>query len=270
MPSPHSAHPSRLDGPDGEAIAYLAERRTSPSFSSSGLMWLGGFNSTMDGTKANALALWAKRHGRECVRFDYSGHGASSGRLEDGTITKWLAQSAAVFDEITAGPQILVGSSMGGWIALLLARKHLQERSPGDSRIRAIILIAPAVDMSEVLMWNRFSDEIKHKVETTGVYHRPSRYGDGDYPITKALIEDGRNHLILGEAFDPGCPVRILHGLEDPDVPWEHGVATAQALGGDDVTVTLIKGGDHRLSEDEDILRMIRTVERLSEKVDRV
>jgi len=173
-------------------------------------------------------------------------------------------------DDVTTGPQSLVGSSMGGWIALLLAREHLRNRSLGDSRIRGMALIAPAVDMSEVLMWDRFSDEIKQQVMTEGVYHRPSRYGDGDYPITKALIEDGRDHLLLGEAFDPGCPVRILHGLEDPDVPWEHGVATAQALGGGDVTVTLIKGGDHRLSSDEDILRLIRTVERLSEKVDGV
>ena len=118
-------------------------------------------------------------------------------------------------------------------------------------------------------MWDRFSGRDQDgRSRKTGVYHRPSRYGDGDYPITKALIEDGRDHLLMGEAFDPDCPVRILHGLEDPDVPWEHGVATAQALGGDDVTVTLIKGGDHRLSEDADILRLIRTVERLSAKVD--
>ena len=194
MASLRNAQPSRLEAQDGETIAYLAERRKTPSFSSSGLFWLGGFNSTMDGTKANALALWAKRQGRECVRFDYSGHGASSGRLEDGTITRWLGQAVSVFDEVTTGPQILIGSSMGGWIALLLARKHLQERPQSDSRIRGIILIAPAVDMSEVLMWNRFSDEIKQQVMAEGVYHRPSRYGDGDYPITKALIEDGRDH----------------------------------------------------------------------------
>jgi len=270
MPPADITDPDRLDGPDGDAIAYRAERRKSPSFASSGLFWLGGFNSSMDGTKAEALARWSRAQGRECVRFDYSGHGASGGRIEDGTVTKWLGQTAAVFDEITAGPQILIGSSMGGWIALLLARKHLRERSGDDNRIRGMILIAPAVDMSEVLMWDRFSNEIKQQVMTEGVYHRPSRYGDGDYPITKALIEDGRNHLILGEAFDPGCPVRILHGLEDPDVPWQHGVATAQALGGDDVTVTLIKDGDHRLSDDANILRLIRTVERLSVRVDGV
>ncbi|MGI9415831.1 MAG: alpha/beta hydrolase, partial [Hyphomicrobiales bacterium] len=189
MPSADRKKPASLDMPDGQAIAYLAERRTSPSFTSSGLFWLGGFNSAMDGTKANALARWAKVHGRECVRFDYSGHGASDGRLEDGTISQWLDQAAALFAEITTGPQILIGSSMGGWIALLLARKLLREHGHAGSKVRGMVLIAPAADMTERLMWDRFSDEIKQEIMAAGVHHRPSRYGDGPYPITRALIE---------------------------------------------------------------------------------
>ncbi len=253
---------------DGGRIAYLVERRRRPSFTQSGLFWLGGFNSSMEGEKASSLARWAKAKGRECVRFDYSGHGRSGGRLEDGTISKWLDQSAAIFDEITTGPQILIGSSMGGWLALLLLCRHLGERAAGDVRIRGLILLAPAADMSERLMWDRFPPEIRDEIMDRGVYHRPSAYGDGPYPITRALIEDGRNHLILEASLEVPCPVRILQGLEDPDVPWQHAVDLAQALDGDDVTVELIKGGDHRLSGDRDILRLFRTIDALMAQVD--
>ena len=254
--------------PDGEQIAYLVERRRRPSYSQSGLFWLGGFNSSMEGGKASSLAHWARARKYECVRFDYSGHGRSSGSLEDGTISKWLDQAAAIFDEITTGPQILIGSSMGGWLALLLLRRHLANRAAGDIRIRGLLLIAPAADMSERLMWDRFPEEIRAEIMATGVYLRPSAYGDEPYPITRALIEDGRDHLILDAALDVPCPVRILQGLEDPDVPWQHAVELAQSLKGDDITVELIKGGDHRLSEDRDILRLMRTVDALIALVD--
>ncbi len=249
-----------LEMQNGEKLAYLVERRRRPSFVSSGLFWLSGFKSSMDGTKASAVAHWARAKGHECVRFDYSGHGRSSGSIEDGSISQWLDQSAAIFDEISTGPQILIGSSMGGWLALLLLRHHLAQRAPGDRRIRALILIAPAADMSERLMWNRFSDEIKQEIMSTGVYYRPSDYEDGPYAITRNLIEDGRRHLVLDEGMDVPCPVRILQGLDDPDVPWQHAVDLAQALRGRDVTVNLIKGGDHRLSSDHEILRLIHTI----------
>lgn len=254
--------------PDGAEIGYLAERRQRRSHKASGLFWLGGFNSSMDGTKASALGQWARARGHECVRFDYSGHGASGGRFEDGTISAWLDEAVAIFDEITTGPQILIGSSMGGWLALLLLRRHLQENASDDCRVRGLVLLAPAADMTERLMWSGFSDAVRQEITNNGVYHRPSAYGDGPYPITAKLIEDGRAHLILDQRIDVPCPVRILQGLEDPDVPWRHAVETAEALNGDDVTVTLIKGGDHRLSSDREILRLLRTVDALMGLVD--
>lgn len=268
MTSQRRAAPRTLDMPTGEQISYMVERRRRPSFSSSGLFWLSGFKSSMEGTKASAIAHWAQAKGHECVRFDYSGHGRSPGRIEDCTVSAWLAQAEAVFDEISTGPQVLIGSSMGGWLALLLLRRHVASRRPGDLRIRGLILIAPAADMSERLMWDRFTDTVRNEIMTAGVYYRPSDYDDGPYPITRALIEDGRSHLVLDEGLDVSCPVRILQGLDDPDVPWEHAVAVAQALRGDDVTVQLIRGGDHRLSSDREILRLIHTVEQLMGEVD--
>lgn len=258
-----------LETPSGTQIAYHAERRRRPSYTESGLFWLGGFKSSMDGSKASSLTNWSRAKGHECVRFDYSGHGASGGRFEDGTISLWLEETAAVFDEITTGPQILIGSSMGGWLALLLLRQHLARKPAGDNRIRGIVLLAPAVDMTERLMWDGFSDDIKQEIIEQGAYNRPSAYGDGPYPITHKLIEDGRSHLILDQAVAIPCPVRILQGLKDPDVPWQHAVKLAEALNGEDITVTLVKDGDHRLSEDRDILRLIRTVDALMTLVDK-
>ncbi len=177
MVSDRSRSERNHEMPDGEHIAYLAERRRRPSYTQSGLFWLGGFNSSMEGGKASSLAHWARAKKYECVRFDYSGHGRSSGRFEDGTISKWLEQAIAIFDEITTGPQILIGSSMGGWLALLLLRRHLAGRSAADNRIRAVVLIAPAADMSERLMWDNFPEDIRAEIMTTGMYQRPSAYG---------------------------------------------------------------------------------------------
>lgn len=226
-----------------------------------GVFWLGGFKSSMDGSKATALARWAATHGLSCTRFDYSGHGASDGLFENGTISKWLAESVAVFERYSEGPQIIIGSSMGGWLAMLLVR-HLQ-RLGQASRLRGLVLIAPAPDMSEELMWKTYSPEIRRTIEETGVWMRPSAYGDGDYAITKALIEDGRQHLILGESTTLSCPARILHGEQDPDVPWQHGHRLYQCLEGDDITFTLIKGGDHRLSTEQEIKRLLETISAL-------
>ena len=224
-----------------------------------GLFWLGGFNSDMKGTKALALDAWAAEHGRAGVRFDYSGHGESEGKFVDGTIGRWLEDSVAVFEKFCRGPQVVIGSSMGGWLALLLAREIAKR--PRSASLAGLVLIAPAPDFTEELMWKGFSPEIRREIETKGAWLRPSQYGDGTpYPITRALIEEGRNHLLLGGSIEVGCPVRILQGGQDPDVPWRHAFALAQRLPADDVVLTMIQDGDHRLSRPQDIARIIAAV----------
>ena len=235
-------------------IAVRARAGSAP-----GLLWLGGFNSDMKGTKALALDAWAAEHGRACVRFDYSGHGESGGKFIDGTIGRWFEESLAVFEQFCRGPQVVIGSSMGGWMALLLAREAAK-RSQGAS-MAGLVLIAPAPDFTEELMWKGFSPAIRQEIESKGVWMRPSEYGDGSpYPITRALIEDGRHHLLLGGSIEVGCPVRILQGAKDPDVPWRHAFSLAQRLPADDVVLTMIQDGDHRLSRPQDIARIIAAV----------
>jgi pimeloyl-ACP methyl ester carboxylesterase len=238
---------------DMRRIAVRVRQGTSP-----GLFWLGGFKSDMQGTKALALDAWALDHGRACVRFDYSGHGESGGDFVEGTIGRWLEESVAVFERFTAGPQVVIGSSMGGWMALLLARELARRPAPRAS-LAGLVLIAPAPDFTEELMWKGFSNEIRHQIETTGVWLRPSEYGD-PYPITRHLIEEGRKHLLLGGAIEVGCPVRILQGAKDPDVPWKHAFALAHRLPADDVVLTVIQDGDHRLSRPQDLERIIAAV----------
>jgi pimeloyl-ACP methyl ester carboxylesterase len=238
------------DGANRRGIAVRSQSGAPP-----GLFWLGGYKSDMKGIKAQALADWAQRRGRACVRFDYSGHGESEGAFTDGTIGRWLEDSLAVFDAYARGPRILVGSSMGGWLALLLVRA-LARRSPRAS-VAGLVLIAPAIDFTEELMWKRFTPEIKRELEEKGVWSRPSQYAAEPYLVTRQLIEEGRNHLILGGMIETGCPVRILQGVEDPDVPWRHAVELTSRLASDDVVLTLVKDGDHRLSRPEDIERMI-------------
>ena len=191
-----------------------------------GVFWLGGFKSDMMGTKAAALDAWAESQGRPCVRFDYSGHGESGGDFTDGTIGRWLAESLAVYLEFAKGPQVVVGSSMGGWLAVLLARALLRNKqaAPKSAPMAGMVLIAPAVDFTEELMWKRFPPAIKKEIEEKGVWMRPSEYGEGAYPITKGLIEDGRKHLMMHGLIECRCPVHILQGVQDPDVPWEHAV----------------------------------------------
>jgi pimeloyl-ACP methyl ester carboxylesterase len=225
---------------------------------SPGVFWLGGFMSDMKGNKAQALDRWAEEQGRACVRFDYSGHGESGGDFNDGTIGRWLEDSIAVYARFAQGPQVVVGSSMGGWLALLLARE-LRNRK-GAAPIAGMVLIAPAVDFTEELMWKPFSDAIKREIEEKGVWMRPSEYSEGPYPITKRLIEDGRKHLLLGGLIETGCPVHILQGVQDPDVPWRHAVELVSRFARDDVVLTLIKDGDHRLSRPEDLERLIAAV----------
>ena len=228
-----------------------------------GVFWLGGFKSDMQGTKAVALDAWAANAGRACTRFDYSGHGESGGAFTDGTIGRWLEESVAVFERFARGPQVLVGSSMGGWIALLLARE-LRRRTVAGSKLAGMVLIAPAADFTEELMWKKFSPEAKRQIETTGSWQRPSDYSPEPYVITRGLIEDGRKHLLLGGLIETGCPVRILQGVQDADVPWQHAMELSSRLARDDVVMTLVKDGDHRLSRPEDIERLIAAVQELS------
>lgn len=215
-----------------------------------GLVWLPGFNSTMSGIKARELTAWASRQGLAMTRFDYSGHGQSSGKFEDGTISHWLEESHVVLERHTTGPQILVGSSMGGWIALLMARR-VNAAKPG--RIAGLVLIAPAWDMTERLMWLAAPEEVRRTIENEGVWLRPSEYDDDNYPITKTLIEDGRKHLFGEGPVEVGCPVRILHGLADPDVPWQGSHTLIERLDADDAILTLVRGAGHRLSRPQDM-----------------
>jgi pimeloyl-ACP methyl ester carboxylesterase len=230
---------------------------------SPGLFWLGGFHSDMRGTKAEALSRWAAEHNRACLRFDYSGHGESEGEVTDGTIGRWLEESTHVFETFCRGPQVVIGSSMGGWIALLMARALNRRAAAASSdapTIAGMILIAPAVDFTELLMWQKFPRQVKREIEQKGVWARPSAYDDKPYLITKQLIGDGRQHLLLGGMIEPGCPVRILQGVQDPDVPWSHAVELVSRIARDDVVPTLVKDGDHRLSRPEDIERLIAAV----------
>jgi|SRR5271165_684617 len=248
------------DQPDVIEVGYPPARRIAVRARGGGgpgLFWLGGFNSDMKGTKALALDAWAAEHGRACVRFDYSGHGESGGQFVDGTIGRWLDEALAVFEQFCAGPQVVVGSSMGGWMALLLAREV--KRRQTKASLAGLVLIAPAPDFTEELMWKGFSPQAKREIEDKGVWHRPSEYGD-PYPITKNLIQEGRNHLILGGTIEVGCRVRILQGAQDPDVPWQHAMRLTHRLPAEDVVLTMIQDGDHRLSRPQDIARIIAAV----------
>ena len=245
-------------GAQARAIAARVAAGAAP-----GLVWLGGFKSDMQGTKAAALARFAAERGRAIVRFDYSGHGESKGAFADGTIGRWLEESLAVFLDCCRGPQVLVGSSMGGWMALLLARelRRAGAQTGRNASIAGMVLIAPAVDFTEALMWQKFSPAVRQEIETKGAWLRPSQYDIAPYPITRQLIEEGRKHLLLGGLIETGCPVRILQGVEDPDVPWGHAAELVSRLAQDDVVLTLVKDGDHRLSRPEDIERLLAAIE---------
>jgi len=226
---------------DGEErIAYARRAGAVP-----GIVWLGGFKSEMTATKATALDDSAGRTGHAFVRFDYFGHGASSGDFRGGTVSRWRDDALAVIDELTTGRQILVGSSMGAWLALLVALARPQ-------RVAALLLIAPAIDFTESLLWNRLDSSVQGEILGKGEWLRPTSYGPEPYPITRALIEDGRKHLLLDRAIALFCPVRIVQGMEDPDVPWTHALKLVAALG-PDTQLTLVKNGDHRLSRPHEL-----------------
>jgi pimeloyl-ACP methyl ester carboxylesterase len=231
----------------GRRIAALVRDGAGPA-----VVWLGGFRSDMRATKAEALDRWAAAAGRRFVRFDYSGHGESSGRFADGTISDWLEDAEAVIALLAGERPILVGSSMGGWIALLAARR----RSPGG-----LVLIAPAPDFTEALMRPALPPRALEAIARDGVWHAPSAYSSEPTPITRALLDDGRKHLMLDKPVDPGCPVHILQGMADPDVPWRHALALVERLPERDVVLTLVREGDHRLSREPDLARLVAAVE---------
>lgn len=245
------------EGTAAREIAVIRRAGAAP-----GLLWLGGFRSDMAGTKALALDEWGARHGRAVTRFDYSGHGQSGGRFEEGTISRWAEEAAAVL-ATTTGPQILIGSSMGGWISLLLTRAEFA-RAGLASRIRGLVLIAPAPDFTEELMWAGFSADIRREIEEKGFYAEPSAYSDEPYVITRGLIEDGRRNLLLGSDIALGCPVTILQGVKDESVPWGHAIRLVTRLTTDDVNLTLVRDGDHRLSRPEDIAKMLKVIEEMA------
>ncbi len=244
--------PQRLSRPGGETLACLKREGRSP-----GILWLGGFKSDMTGTKATALDAWAAGRGQACTRFDYFGHGASSGDFRRGTISRWRDDALAVLDEVCEGPQILVGSSMGGWIATLAALAR-------PERVAAILYIAPAPDFTEELMWKEMPPEARAAILEKGEYLSPSEYGPDPYPITRALIEDGRRNLVLGGPIPIRVPVRVLQGMADPDVPWPHAMRLVEKLESRDVVVTLVKAGDHRLSTPPDIARLEAALDELA------
>jgi pimeloyl-ACP methyl ester carboxylesterase len=240
-----------LERPDGERLAWRRVAGEGPC-----VVWLGGFRSDMAGTKAQALADWAQARGRAYLRFDYFAHGESSGDFARGTITRWREDSLAVLEALVEGPAVLVGSSMGGWIACLAAMAR-------PKLVKAMALVAPAPDFTAKLMSPGIPPEGRAELAANGVWYRPSLYGD-PYPITKGLLEDGARWSILDAEIPIEVPVRILQGGEDPDVPWRHALELAQAIKSDDLVFSLIKDGDHRLSRPQDIARLIAAVEELA------
>lgn len=235
-----------MDRGDGVRLAFARQPGYGPTF-----VWLSGFRSDMGGSKAEALADWTKRSGRGFLRLDYSGHGWSEGAFEDGVISRWRDDALAVIDAQSEGPLVLIGSSMGGWIALLLAKAR-------PERVHGLILIAPAPDFT-LDMWEELPPEARAQIEAQGRWDMPSEYGPEPTPITKALIEDGKRNLVLDKPVPFAGPVRILQGMQDPDVPWRHALRVTEALESADVAVTLVKDGDHRLSRPQDIERLLAT-----------
>jgi len=239
---------------NGATIAYCTSAGKSP-----GVLFAGGFASDMTGTKASALETACRAAGRAYARFDYFGHGASSGRFEDGTIGRWTDDALAVLDAVCEGPQVVVGSSMGGWIMLLAALAR-------PTRVAGLIGLAAAPDFTEDLMWASFGEDARRAIAEEGVWREPSEYG-APLPITRTLIEEGREHLVLRGPIPIGCPVRLIHGAADAEVPWPVSLRLAESLESADVALTLVVDGDHRLSTAADIERMARTLEALCARV---
>ena len=224
-----------------------------------GVIWCGGLKSDMEGSKACALHEWAAGAQRDFIRFDYFGHGVSSGTFSKGTISRWAQDTVQVIDELSEGPQILIGSSMGAWAALLAALAR-------PDQVKGLLLVAPAPDFTEKLMWAGFSEDIRHTIMEDGVYYEPSDY-DEPYEISRDLILDGRENLIMDAPIDFQGPVRILQGMNDAVVPVTHAQSLMDVIISSDMEMTLVKNGDHSLSTPSDLRRLIRTLEELSDRV---
>ena len=244
---------SYFTGPGGHRLAF---RRSNASTGDLTYVWMCGFKSDISGTKVLRLEQWANQAGHGFLAFDYSGHGQSEGAFEDGTVSQWRADALAAIDAQTDGPLVLVGSSMGGWMALLSALAR-------PERVKGLVLIAPAPDFTEKLMWPEFSPEAQAEIMEQGFTLRPSDY-DEPYTITRALIEDGRKWQVLDKPIAFDGPVRILQGMQDADVPWTHAARLVDALTASDLTITLIKDGDHRLSREQDIARLLATCDEVA------
>jgi len=237
---------------DGRRIAHVTHDGAAPH-----LVFLPGFRSDMEGSKALAVEAHARERGRGVTRLDYSGHGRSSGRFEDCTIGAWVDDAVAVLDRATRGPVVLVGSSMGGWIMLLVARARA-------ARVAGCVGIAAAPDFTEDLIWARATPEQRAELIDRGVHYEPSDYDDEPTPITLGLVEEGRAHLVLRTPLALTCPFHLLHGQRDPDVPWQTALTLAAHVASEDVTVELIKDGEHRLSRERDIARLLAAVDRVA------
>jgi pimeloyl-ACP methyl ester carboxylesterase len=246
--------------PNQRRIAF--RRRAPVRAGAPGVIWLSGYRSEMESTKATALDAEAEQRGLGLLRFDYSGHGRSDGRIEEGTISRWLEETLAILRAMSEGPQILVGSSMGGYLALLAARA-LNEAGE-TARVKGLILIAPAVDFTEALIWVRAPDDARRAIMDEGAWHRPSAYSSEPDCFTRDLIEDGRKHLLLGGMIRTRAPTVVLQGMQDEDVPFTHALALMQRLGNDPATLTLIKDGDHRLSRPQDLQLMFDALARMT------
>lgn len=231
-----------------------------------GTLWLGGYRSDMTGSKAEAICAHQGNLGGASVRFDYSGHGASGGRFRDGTISRWLEESLAVFDRFTSGPQILAGSSMGGWIALRMAQELARRGEAG--RLAGLVLIAPAPDFTIELMEPELTPAQRAALDAQGYFEEPTPYGPDPNVYTRALFEDGRANRVLDGIIEIDAPVRIVQGMADPDVPWRHALKLVEHLPSSNVELTLIRDGDHRLSRPEDIERILTAVDQVANRTD--
>lgn len=247
-------------GDRARRIATIATPAAQPG--APGLLWLIGLKSDMGSTKAEALAEWTSARGLGFTRFDYSGHGQSGGAFVDATISDWLEESCAVFRQLTQGPQMLVGSSTGAHLALLLLRRLMAAHPEDARRVLGLVLVAPAWDLTE-LMWDQLPEDARARILSEGQWMRPSAYDPVGYPITKRFIEDGKIHLFKGTNFDPGRPVLVLQGAEDRDVPIAHARALKTELAGDHVRITEVADGEHRLSRPQDLDKLYALIDEL-------
>ena len=245
--------PQILEREDGAKIAYHFTAQTDET-KPTGVIFCGGLRSDMEGSKALALEEWCRSQGRAYLRFDYTGHGQSSGTFEETCISDWSQDALYVMDNLTEGPQLIVGSSMGGWVSLIVARER-------PERIQALVGLAAAPDFTEDLMWQELTDAQRETLMNEGQVAVPNDYDPNEpYVISKLLIEDGKNHLLLREPLNIKVPVRLIQGMKDADVPWETALKIQETLVTDDVEIQFVKNGDHRLSTDVDLTRLTRTV----------